>query len=232
LPTETFSNTSFDTKSEYKIDSPLGTEMIDPSKQRSSVSNKTSVGERASYLHTDTNQIATERDPLLSSYKSPTNIKRRHQSPTFHQQINNSSNQSMTTGQTGPSFHGSIPNSHSSQHNQQQQSYIPPLPGREQNLLRLDSIDSDANSHRKSNEKRLFQDDFRQQYYDERAARLLGDDRSGDAESSKVVEVPEEIYAVRKNALTVMEPLIHTSVSLQIKVSCKNIFNLLLAFLT
>jgi len=50
--------------------------------------------------------------------------------------------------------------------------------------------------------------DHRQQYYNERAVRLLGDE-SANGEPPPLLEVPEEIYAVRKAALTVLQPLTH-----------------------
>lgn len=49
----------------------------------------------------------------------------------------------------------------------------------------------------------------RQQYYNERANRLLGDGMAVE-QPSYFAEVPEEIYAVRKAALTVLEPLTYT----------------------
>jgi len=49
----------------------------------------------------------------------------------------------------------------------------------------------------------------RQQYYNERANGLLGDNSAAE-QPGYYAEVPEEIYAVRKAALTVLEPLTYT----------------------
>ena len=153
----------------------------------------------------------TERDPLLVKSGS---VKRRHQSPTFK----SADNSSMRTDHSDTFYRGNDPPAH-------QTLYIPPLPGRDQNVLH-DSTDSSEINYegnqaahgeiaRQTIENQQFDDDFRQQYYNERAARLLGEDSpSEDGYSSSAMEVPEEIYAVRKAALTVMEPLIYSAVSI------------------
>lgn len=53
--------------------------------------------------------------------------------------------------------------------------------------------------------------DYRQQYYNERANRILGEGQGGSgAEPPPLLELPEEIFAVRKAALTVLDPLTYT----------------------
>lgn len=53
--------------------------------------------------------------------------------------------------------------------------------------------------------------DLRQQYYNERANRILGDEHLGEGGPPQpLLELPEEIYAVRKAALTVLDPLTYT----------------------
>lgn len=168
---------------------------------------------------------ATERDPLLAGPRQGSAcITRRHRSPTarkfqIHHQQQSNPERHMIRGRAGLS---------SNDVSRQQSLYIPPLPPRGQNEL-IDSADSsldhDAGSTsstpsetrgapRRINNEHEF-DDFRQQYYNERAARLLGDGASDDSRVSEV-EVPLEIYAVRKAALTVMEPLVNTWLILSI----------------
>lgn len=189
--------------------------MRDSLQSRSSEAEKKSLRERAAFKTIESIE-PTERDPLLARKKAVGSIKRRHQSPT----LKHIPNPSMAKSQTGPYLSGKHTSTTSPSF--RQNAYIPPLPGREQNVLH-DSNDSyydDASNrtdllsmNRKSHDKQEYDDHFRQQYYNERAARLLGDSASEDGNSTSVVEVSDEVYTIRKAALTVMEPLVYTSVS-------------------
>lgn len=176
-------------------------------------------------------QQPTERDPLLATSRNASanhnNITRRHRSPTAQktQQIHHQQQQQQQhTTHDSHMIRGRTELS-SSDVSRQQNLYIPPLPARGQNEL-VDSADSSLDydaasanssegvSRRRNNEQHEF-DDFRQQYYNERAARLLGDGASDDSRASNV-EVPIEIFTVRQAALTVMEPLVNTWLILSI----------------